>query len=88
MLRVAFENILLFLMPAALYVAYVMLVRRTNASATQILNEAPLVWLTLAGVSVILLTFVFFGEKHEGAPGQAYEPPVYKDGVIVPGRVR
>lgn len=88
MFRVVLENILLFFLPAALYVAYVLLVRKTNASATQVLNEAPLVLLTVAGVGVIGLTFLFFGEKHEGSPGQAYEPPQYKDGKIVPGRVR
>lgn len=88
MLRVVLENVLLFFLPAVLYVVYVMLVRRTGASTTQILNEAPLVWLTVAGVVVIGLTFLFFGAKHEGAPGQAYEPAQYKDGKIVPGRVR
>lgn len=88
MLRVVLENVLLFFLPAALYVAYVMMVRKTNASTTQILNEAPLVLLTVAGVAVIGLTFLFFGAKHEGSPGQAYEPPQYKDGKIVPGRVR
>lgn len=88
MLRVVVENLLLFLLPAALYVAYIMLGRKTGASTTQILNEAPLVLLTVAGVGVILLTFLFFGAKHEGSPGQAYEPPQYKDGQIVPGRVR
>ena len=88
MLRVVLENVLLFFLPAALYVAYVMMVRKTPASTAQILNEAPLVLLTVAGVGIIGITFLFFGAKQEGAPGQAYEPPQYKDGKIVPGRVR
>lgn len=88
MLRVVLENVMLFFLPAALYVAYVMLVRKAGTSTTQILNEAPLVLLTVAGIGVIGLTFLFFGAKHEGSPGQAYEPPQYKDGKIVPGRVR
>lgn len=88
MLRVVLENVLLFFLPAALYVAYVMMVRKTPASTAQILNEAPLVLLTVAGVGIIGITFLFFGAKQEGSPGQAYEPPQYKDGKIVPGRVR
>lgn len=87
MVRVVLENILLFLLPAGIYVAYVMLGRNANSSAAQILNEAPLVWLFVAGVSLIGLTFLVFASMHEGSPGQAYDPPVYKDGKIIPGRV-
>ena len=88
MVRVVLENVVLFFLPAALYVGYVMLVRKTANSPTQILNEAPLVLLFVAGVSLIGLTFALFRSVDEGLPGQAYEPPQYKDGKIIPGRIR
>ena len=91
MVRLLIENVLLFLAPTALYVGYVMLVRRTGQPAATVLNEAPLVWLFVAGISVIVLTLLVFGgygAREEGPAGSAYEPPQYKDGKIVPGRVK
>jgi Family of unknown function (DUF6111) len=88
MVRVIVENVLLFLLPTAIYMGYVFLLRKTNASANQVLNEAPLIWLFFAGLATIFVTVVIFGAKHEGSPDQAYEPPSYKDGKIVPGRVK
>jgi hypothetical protein len=88
MVRVIIENVLLFLLPTAVYVGYVFLVRKSSANTNQVLNEAPLIWLFLAGLTTIFVTVLVFGAKHEGSPDQVYEPPSYKDGKIVPGRVK
>ncbi len=88
MIRVVIENVVLFLMPAAMYVAYIMLTRRDGASAGQVLNEAPLVWLFVAGALAVTITLIAFGDVSGGKPGMAYEPPVLKDGRIEPGRMR
>jgi hypothetical protein len=91
MIRVVVENILLFLAPTAIYLGYVLLVKRTGQSPRQILDEGPLVWLSLAGVAMIaavLLVFGVKGSQDEGEAGRAYVPPVYKDGKIVPGQVK
>lgn len=91
MLRVVIENILLFLAPAAMYVAYVIIVRRSGQTPRQVMDDAPLIALFLAGVALIGLTLLIFGARgtlDEGRAGQAYEPPTYKDGKIVPGRVK
>jgi hypothetical protein len=91
MIRVVFENVLLFLMPTAIYIAYVMLVRRTGQSPKQVLDEGPLIWLSLAGIAMIAAVLLVFGVRgtlDEGEAGRAYEPPVYKDGQIIPGRVK
>ena len=45
MIRVVIENILLFLLPAAMYVGYVLLTRRGSTSAGTVVSDAPLVWL-------------------------------------------
>jgi Family of unknown function (DUF6111) len=88
MLRIVIENILLFLAPAALYLGYELLVRQTVATPRQVLDQAPLVMLFASGLGLIVLTLFFFSAKTEGLPGQSYEPPSYKDGKIIPGRVK
>jgi hypothetical protein len=71
-----------------LYLSYVYLVTKTDAKAHQVLNEAPLIWLFLAGVTMIAITLVVFRTSNEGDPNQTYRPPVFKDGKIVPGEVK
>ena len=91
MLRLVIENILLFLAPAAMYVAYDILVRRSGQTPRQVMDDAPLIALFLAGIALFGLTLLVFGARgtmEEGRAGQAYEPPVYKDGKITPGRVK
>ena len=90
-LRIVIENVILFLIPAITYIAFVMLVRRTGQTPRQIMDEAPLLLLFLAGVAMIaavLLIFGVRGAEDEGRAGQAYEPSVYKDGKLIPGKVK
>jgi Family of unknown function (DUF6111) len=85
MIRIVIENILLFLLPFAMYLAYVLLTRRST-SAGVVINEAPLVWLFLAGAVLVIGTLVYFGATSEGGrPDQTYVPPRMKDGRIEPG---
>lgn len=94
MIRIVIENILLFLLPTIIYVAYITLTRRTRSpagapqDATKVLDEAPLIWLFIAGALLVIITLVAFGSTTGGKPGQSYQPPVLKDGRIEPGRVR
>jgi hypothetical protein len=91
MIRVVVEGLLLFLAPTAIYIGYIMLVKRTGQSPREILDEGPLVWLSLAGVAMIatvLLIYGTLGSQDEGRAGGEYIPPVYKDGQIIPGRVK
>src|SRR5437016_3850342 len=53
MIRVVIENILLFLLPAAMYVGYVLLTRRGSTSAGTVVSDAPLVWLFVAGALIV-----------------------------------
>ena len=45
MIRIVIENILLFLLPTIVYVAYVYMTRDEKPGATRVLDDAPLVWL-------------------------------------------
>ena len=40
MIRVVIENVLLFLLPAAAYVAYMLLMRSGNTSAGAVINDS------------------------------------------------
>ena len=88
MIRIFIENLLLFLAPTLIYLAYV-LVRRYSGDSNegQVWSDAPLLWLFAAGVLLMVSTLVIFGSTSGWQPGQAYQPPVYKDGKIEPGRV-
>lgn len=88
MIRIVIENILLFLLPTIIYVAYVYLTRDDEKpGAARVLNDAPLIWLFIAGAVLMLATLVTFGSMSGGKPGQTYTPPVLKDGHIEPGHV-
>ena len=89
MIRIIIENTLLFLLPTVIYVAYVLLRRRIEGTADiNVLDDAPLIWLVAAGAALVIITLVVFGSVSGGKPGQIYEPPVYRDGKIVPGKLK
>jgi hypothetical protein len=51
-----------------------------------VINEAPLVWLFVAGAVLVVGTLVYYGATSEGGrPDQTYTPPRMKDGQIEPG---
>jgi len=90
MIRVFIENLILFLLPALVYVAWVMMTRpssdddadTTGGRAWKVIDDAPLLWLFGAGATLILLTLIAFGTSNGGKPGQVYHPSTMKDGKI------
>lgn len=95
MIKTAFENLLLFLLPTLLYVGYVLLTRNEATSQAAgkagpshgLLEDAPLLWLFVAGAILVIVTLVTFGSTSGGKPGQHYEPSSLKDGRIEPGHI-
>lgn len=97
MIRVVIENLLLFLTPAFLYFAYVLITRGAEQSqsdgqsanpAAHMFTGAPYIWLFFAGTVLVLITFAAFGSNSGGKPGQQYAPPTMKDGRIEPGQMQ
>ena len=90
MIRVVIENILLFVLPAAVYIGYMLLMRTGNASATAVVNDAPLVWLFVVGALLVAATLIYYATVTPGGtPGQVYTPPrMGKDGRIEPGQLK
>ena len=69
MIRVVIENILLFLLPTAMYLGYVLLTR-SDTSAGAVVNDAPLIWLFVAGALLVGATLVYYGTITPGGkPG-------------------
>jgi hypothetical protein len=87
MLRIIGENILLFLLPTAAYVAYVYMTREERGGASRVLDDAPIVWLFVAGLAIVLVGLATFGSIAGGKPGQVYTPPAFKNGHIEPGHI-
>ncbi len=85
MIRVVIENLLLFLLPTLIYVIYVAVTRDDRHKG--ILDEAPLVWLMIAGCALVVIVLASFGSDTRGKPGQIYVPPSMKDGRIEPGHL-
>src|SRR5262249_20420326 len=89
MIRVVIENVLLFLLPTAIYLAYVLLMRRETTSPATVINEAPLIWLFILGALCVTATLVYYATVSPGGtPGQVYIPPRMKDGKIEPGQLK
>jgi len=87
MIRIVAENILLFLLPTIIYVAYVYMTREEKPGAIRALDDAPLIWLFVAGALLVIVTLATFGSLSGGKPGQTYTPPSLKDGRIEPGHL-
>ena len=87
MIRIVAENIALFLLPTIVYIAYIYLTREDKPGASSILNDAPLIWLFVAGAILVVVTLATFGSVTGGKPGQVYTPPSLKDGRIEPGHL-
>jgi hypothetical protein len=88
MIRVVVENVVLFLLPTAIYVIYVLLTRKADEKGG-VLDEAPFFWLMLAGTGLVFIVLIAFGSTSGGRPGQSYVPPsMSKDGHIEPGQLK
>jgi hypothetical protein len=87
MIRIVAENILLLLLPTIVYVAHVYMTREEKPGAMRVLDDAPLIWLFVAGAAIVVITLATFGSVTGGKPGQVYTPPSFKDGRIEPGHI-
>lgn len=88
MIRIVIENLLLFLAPTLVYLAYAYIQRQGNGSTQPLFDDAPILWLSSAGALLVVIVLVLFGTTSGNNAGQAYEPATYKDGVIQPGRIK
>jgi Family of unknown function (DUF6111) len=57
-------------------------------SVSNVLSDAPIIWLALAGAGLVFTVLLLFGSVSTNNPNGTYEPAVFKDGKIVPGRIK
>ncbi|HRN84407.1 MAG TPA: DUF6111 family protein [Hyphomicrobium sp.] len=97
MIRVVIENLLLFLLPTLIYAAWMLYVRSRAESRDEngnkppvraLVDDAPLLWLFVAGAVLVIATLATFGTYSGGQPGQHYTPGVLRDGKIEPGQIQ
>lgn len=86
MVRVVLLNLILFLLPFAIYAAVVLLTR-PGANKDNVWRDAPIFALIAAGIGLIVSVMVFFVSFGDGAKDGTYRPAEYRDGKLVPGRI-
>ena len=84
MIRIAFFEFLLFLVPFAVYASYLFLVRRQRMGKGFWL-DAPIYKLFLAGMGLIAIGMVGFATFSGSGSDSDYVPAVIRDGKVVPG---
>lgn len=88
MIRIIIESFLAFMLPAALYISFGLITRGPNTTVGAVFSRAPLLGLALLGALSVLTVMVLFSRVGDGKPGQAYEPAVFENGKVIPGRMR
>ena len=69
----------MFLLPTIVYVAFVYMTREEKPGAARVLDDAPLIWLFIAGVVLVVAMLATFGTIPGGKPGQVYIPPAFQE---------
>ncbi|HKH34896.1 MAG TPA: DUF6111 family protein [Beijerinckiaceae bacterium] len=85
MLRVAFEEALLFFVPFAIFALYLILRKRNPFLLAHWSDQS--FWLVLAGLLCAAAAFLYTGltaERHQGA----FNPTHIENGRVVPGQFR
>ena len=84
MLRVILADIILFLLPFLAYGFWLWL--NNKAHVSEHWRNGPMGWLTLAGIALMVVSFVIFASLKQAPEGAEYRPAHMENGVYVPGR--
>jgi hypothetical protein len=60
----------------------------SSTNMGHVLSDAPFIWLALIGAGLVFAVLLLFGSVSSSNPNGTYEPAIYKDGKIVPGRIK
>jgi hypothetical protein len=90
MARVILQQVLLFLLPIAVYLSYALWqrqrARRTGGEVVG-LERGPWFWLIVGGLALSIAGFVVLGLDNHGR-STSYEPAHLENGRIVPGELK
>jgi hypothetical protein len=79
-----FFDLLLFLLPFALYAAYLRLRQHDEEAGSK---QHPWTALFISGLLLVVASFVFWGLFENANQRGVYLPPHLEDGRLIPGRV-
>jgi len=84
MIRVILVRTLLFLVPFAIYGAYLLLARARSIIPA---HDTPWTWLFVTGLSLVAASFLYVGLTEGESVKGHYVPPHVVNGRVVPGHV-
>lgn len=85
MIRIAIENLFVFLLPTILYIGWVAFRRNDWPGIIAVLKSAPLVYLFVTGAAMMLTALLMFSSRTGHQPGEGYVPPSFEGGKFQPG---
>jgi uncharacterized membrane protein YczE len=87
MIRPAFTEIGLFLLPFVLYAVFLW-ATRAGVMDPESWPLSRLAWLTIAALLLVVGSFIYFANYSGAPPGSTYVPAHVEDGKFVPGQTR
>jgi Family of unknown function (DUF6111) len=87
MIRPFLTELALFLMPFALYAAFLM-ATRAGVMDPDSWPWSTLAWLTIAALVLVVGSFVVIAQFSGSPPGSTYVPAHIEDGKLVPGKTQ
>ena len=87
MSRILLQYVLPLLLPAAVFLVWVLLTRKRSGSkqtAMERLQQGPWYWLVVAGFALMAAGLAYVGLTQGTKPGGSYKAPHYEGGRIVP----
>ncbi len=86
MIRILLVEVLLFVLPFALYGAY-MIVTGKAKPGPGFWSQAPLRYLVIAGLVCVIAGLIWLATFGDADKSGTYYPAQFKDGVLTPGRI-
>ena len=87
-MRIFLQYILPLAFPAALYLIWGLYHKRTRGEESTVdFTKGPWLRLAFAGLVLVGIGLVVMNQVEGEAPGGVYQPPVLKDGKVVPSQI-
>ena len=83
-MRILLHYILPLVLPAAVYIGWVLIAKRKKIS----LQEGPWFWLIVGGFTLMAGVLVYLALTGGSEPGGTYYPSHLEDGKVVPGEFK
>ena len=87
MIRPAFTEIALFLLPFVLYAVFLW-ATKAGVMEPDSWPVSRLAWLTIVALVLVIGSFIYFANYTGAPPGSRYVPAHIEDGKFVPGQTR